>query len=66
VIYVPCDACPFRGYMNPEELKAVTSYEWVVAEEASKQEGSSKLEEYSSYELRVVVAAEAREQASPS
>jgi hypothetical protein len=27
VIYVPCDACPFRGYMNPEELKAVTSYE---------------------------------------
>jgi hypothetical protein len=32
--------------------------------EARKQEDSSKLEEYSSYKLLVVVATEAREQAS--
>jgi hypothetical protein len=54
--------CPFCGYISKwqNSFTAVTSYEWVVAAEARKQEDSSKLEEYSSYELRVLVAAEAR------
>jgi hypothetical protein len=34
--------------------------------DAREQEDSSQLEEYSSYELRVVVAAEAREQEDSS
>jgi hypothetical protein len=40
VICVSCDACPFRGYISmwQNSFEAVTSYEWVVAAEARKQD----------------------------
>jgi hypothetical protein len=40
------------------------SYEQAVVAEECKQKGSRKLEEYSSYKLWAVLAAEARKQAS--